>query len=148
MIKSHPQGIDKNSDDKELESHLQHVFRNEKEIMLSRIHKSVWIEMGRSMGHDGNPRPDIDKYRIQSWIDHPSHHGVPMHVPLVYKENIIHGHQNRNEVVENIVIKREMLITDIIKPVGLNRPRPDNPVIHKRQGPQTGGHNIATIRCI
>ena len=145
MVQSHAQGIDKNADHKELEAHFQHVFRNEEEIVLSGVHERVRIQMRGPMGHNGNPGTDVDKYRVQRRVNHPGHHGVPVHFSFVHKENIIYGHQNGDEIMENIVIEREMFITDVVEPVGFNRPRPNDPMIHERQRTQTGRHDIATI---
>lgn len=105
MPQAHAHGVDEDADDEEAEADLQHLFGNGEEAVHRGIHESIGIEMTRPVRHDGEPRPQIDEGHIERRIDHPGEHGVPVHVPLVDKENIVNGHEDRDEVVENVIVK-------------------------------------------
>ena len=145
MIEPHAHSVDQKTDEEELEAHFQDCFGNEEEIMLIGIHKGIRIQVRGPMGDDGNPGTEIHEDHIKSRIYHPGQGGIPVHFSLIHEAHIVHHHQDRNEVMENVVIKREMLIADIIEPMGPNGPWPDNEMIHEGQGSQAGGYDVATI---
>ena len=146
MPQPHAHDVDKDADDEEAQADLQHLFGDGEEAVHRGIHESIGIEMTRPVRHDGEPRPQIDEGHIERRIDHPGEHGVPVHVPLVDKENIVDGHEDRDEVVENVIVKREVLVADIIQPVRANRARTDDQMIHERECRKARCHAEAAVR--
>lgn len=146
--KTHAQGIDENADDEELGAYYEDPPGNRERSVEVGIHERIGIEMGFPVGHDSHPGPEVHEYHIESRVNHPGKHGVPVHVPLIHEEDIIHQHQDGDKIVKYVIVERKMLVADIVQLVGANGTGPYDEMIHKGQSPQTGRHYVAAVRRI
>ena len=102
--------------------------------------------MGCSVRDDSHPCAPVHKYHVQGGINHPAQHDMPVKLRLVDEKQEIHGHEDRDEIMEYIVVKRKMLIADVIEPMGLDRARTDNDMVHDGKRDQPRRHHIPAVR--
>lgn len=100
------------------------------------------------MGHDGHPGPEVDENHVKGRINHPGEHGVPVHFPLIHEENIVHQHEDGDEIVENVIVERKVFVADVVQPVGADGAGPNDEMVHEGQGAKTGSYDVAAVRRI
>lgn len=145
MKEPHAHCIHHDSDAEKLNTYYKYSFRDGKDAMVIGIHEGVGIEMGFSVGHNGDPCPKVYENYIEGRIYHPGKEGIPVHVSLVYKKNVVDKHEYRDEIVENVVIERKMFIADVIEAVSPYGSRPNDQMVHEGKGPKAGSHDIAAV---
>jgi len=87
--------------------------------------------MGFPVGHDGHPGPEIDEYYVESRVNHPGKHGVPVHFPFIYEEDIVHQHEDGDEIVKYVIVERKVFVADVVQLMGADGTGPDDEMVHE-----------------
>ena len=138
-------GIDDDADNEEAQAYHEDAFRDDKDIMEIRIHEGVGIEMALPVENDRQPCPEVDEGDIECRVNHPCDHGVPVHFALVYEENVVDHHQDRNDVMEYAVVKGKVFVADVVQLVGPYGARPHDEMVHERQCPKARCDSVAEV---